>query len=263
MGSKDNRSTENPLTDNADSASTSSNKPDTAVSSLLLLQEYLLPSIPPKQQSSNPEKDEELVSSNEYQPGTPPSIEDLPMVLEGILFVANEALTLDQLNNLLDKPGKNLIYQTLLDVQKSWQEEKRGMQIHQVENAWQIRSNPRISNWTQRVSESKPKRLSKAALEALAVIAYRQPVTRGEVDQIRGVDSNAVIHKLIQYQLVKTVGKRDDEPGKPEILGTTDEFLSVFNLRDLLDLPTLQDIRNISSTVFDMDSEDQEDSDQT
>ena len=87
-------------------------------------------------------------------------------------------------------------------------------------------------------------------MEALAVVAYRQPVTRSEVEQIRGVDSSAVIYKLVQLNLVHVVGKKEEEPGKPELLGTTAEFLSHFNLRDLLSCPLLQPQCNTTNPLF-------------
>lgn len=205
---------------------------------LLLLQEYLMPNIQKPEQINNAEKPSQPVILE----GQPPPPDQLPMILEALLLVSNQPLTLEHLNQILHRPGKNLLYQSLMDLQQTWNEERRGIQILQVANGWQIRSNPQVAHWVREFLQGKPKKLSKAALEALSIIAYRQPVTRSEVDQIRGVDSNAVIQKLQQLQLVTGVGKKEDDPGKPILLGTTDEFLSLFNLRDLLDLPTLKDL---------------------
>ena len=167
---------------------------------------------------------------------------DFHRIIEALLLVANEPLSLNQLNDLLDNPGRNVVHQILLDLKQTWNEEKRGIQIIEVAQGWQIRSHPDMCSWVQKLKQGKPKRLSKAALEALSIIAYRQPVTRSEVELIRGVDSSAVIQKLISYELAEVVGRREDEQGKPEVIGTTDNFLNVFNLRDLLELPTLDSL---------------------
>ena len=160
-------------------------------------------------------------------------------VLEAVLFASSTPLTLDELRNIIEEIPKSTIHQVLLDIQKNWQESKRGIQLVEVATGWQFRTHPDTAAYVRKLDHIKPKKLSKAAMEALAVVAYRQPVTRSEVEQIRGVDSSAVIHKLVQLNLVHVVGKKEEEPGKPELLGTTTEFLSHFNLRDLLSLPSL------------------------
>ena len=126
-----------------------------------------------------------------------------------------------------------------VDLKQTWNEEKRDSN-HEVTQGWQHAHPDMINGY--KLKHGKPKRLSKAALEALSIIAYRQPVTRSEVELIRGVDSSAVIQKLISYDLAEVVGRREEEPGKPEVIGTTDTFLNVFNLRDLLELPTLDNL---------------------
>ena len=140
-----------------------------------------------------------------------------------------------------------MVQEALRTLQQSWREEKRGIKIEEVAHGWQIRTSAKYGHWVRRSIQGKPKKLSKASLEVLSIVAYRQPVTRSEIDQIRGVDSSAVISKLIQAQLVTNVGRREEDPGKPLLLGTTDEFLSLFNLRDLLSLPTLKDLDDMDS----------------
>lgn len=160
-------------------------------------------------------------------------------VLEAVLFASSTPLTLDELRNIIEEIPKSTIHQVLLEIQQNWQESKRGIQLVEVATGWQFRTHPDMATYVRKLDHIKPKKLSKAAMEALAVVAYRQPVTRSEVEQIRGVDSSAVIYKLVQLNLVHVVGKKEEEPGKPELLGTTTEFLSHFNLRDLLSLPSL------------------------
>ena len=160
-------------------------------------------------------------------------------VLEAVLFASSAPLTLEDLRSIIEDLPKGTIHQLLLEVQQSWQESKRGIQLVEVATGWQFRTRPDTASYVRKLDHIKPKKLSRAAMEALAVVAYRQPVTRSEVEQIRGVDSSAVIYKLVQLNLVHVVGKKEEEPGKPELLGTTSEFLSHFNLRDLLSLPSL------------------------
>lgn len=160
-------------------------------------------------------------------------------ILEAVLFASSTPLTLEDFRNIVEELPVSTIHQLLIEIQRNWQESRRGIQLVQVATGWQFRTHPDTASYVRKLDHIKPKRLSKAAMEALAVVAYRQPVTRSDVEQIRGVDSSAVIYKLVQLNLVHVVGKREEEPGKPELLGTTAEFLSHFNLRDLLSLPSL------------------------
>lgn len=169
-------------------------------------------------------------------------------ILEAILFAAPTALTIADIQKILEELSPNNIHQLLIELQQQWNEERRGIELVEVATGWQFRTHPSAAEYIQKMHAEKPRKLSKAAMEALAVIAYRQPVTRGEVEQIRGVDSSAVIHKLSNLNLVQVVGKKEEEPGKPELLGTTPEFLSHFNLRDLLDLPSLQ-VKEAESSI--------------
>ena len=168
-------------------------------------------------------------------------------ILEAVLFASPNPLTIDEFHTVLEAVPKSAIHQCLLEIQKNWAEAKHGIQLVEVASGWQLRTHPDTASYVRKLQHIKPKKLSKAAMEALAVVAYRQPVTRSEVEQIRGVDSSAVIYKLVQLNLVQVVGKKEEEPGKPEMLGTTTEFLSHFNLRDLLSLPSLSEPINVGN----------------
>lgn len=205
---------------------------------LILLQEYLSPSI--QTLSPKPEPKKAAPKANQ-----PPPTDELPAILEAILLAADQPMKLDALNYILESPGKTVVLEALRTLQQSWKEEKRGIKVEEIAHGWQIRTAARYGHWILRSKQGKPKKLSKASLEVLSIAAYRQPVTRSEIDQIRGVDSSAVISKLIQAGLVTNVGRREEDPGKPLLLGTTDEFLSLFNLRDLLELPTLKEVKEM------------------
>jgi len=110
---------------------------------------------------------------------------------------------------------------------------------------WQLRTEPQVAMYVRRMLQVKPLRLTRAALETLAIIAYRQPITRPEMEDLRGVDCGAVTKALLERKLIRILGKKD-EPGRPLIFGTTKEFLELFNLRDLTQLPTLREFQELS-----------------
>jgi segregation and condensation protein B len=114
-----------------------------------------------------------------------------------------------------------------------------------VAGGWQLRSSPDNADFARRFLRVKPQRLTRAALETLAIIAYRQPVTRPEIEEIRGVDCGAVVKALLERRLIKILGKKE-EPGRPILYGTTREFLEFFSLKDLASLPTLREFHELS-----------------
>jgi segregation and condensation protein B len=120
-----------------------------------------------------------------------------------------------------------------------------GIVLHEVAGGWQLRTDPGSAEYVRRFLRVKPQRLTRAALETLAIIAYRQPVTRPEIEEIRGVDCGAVVKALLERKLVKILGKKE-EPGRPMLYGTTREFLEFFALKDLASLPTLREFHELS-----------------
>lgn len=172
----------------------------------------------------------------------------LKNVVEGALLAAGGPLNLNQLNALFpdeEKPGHGALKEALAALDAEL--EGRAVELTEVGSGYriQIRSRlmPVISNlWTE-----KPPRYSRALLETLAIIAYRQPITRGEIEQIRGVSLSANILRTLQERdWIKVVGQRD-VPGRPELLGTTRSFLDYFNLKSLDELPTLAEIKDIDN----------------
>lgn len=119
-----------------------------------------------------------------------------------------------------------------------------GLRLVEVGDGWQLRTDARMAPWVASIRGGKPFRLSKPALEVLSVVAFRQPVTKGAVDDIRGVDSGGVLRMLLERGLVRMLG-RSDEPGRPLTYGTTPAFLELFGMRSLADLPTLKDLRQL------------------
>ncbi len=165
-------------------------------------------------------------------------------VVESVLFVAPTALTVDQ---LFDATGidREKITVALGELQGQRREGLSGVVLHEVAGGWQFRTAPESAEWVRRFLKVKPQRLTRAAVETLAIIAYRQPVTRPELEDIRGVDSGAVLKALLDRRLIKIVGKKE-EVGRPILYGTTREFLEFFALRDLNALPTLREFQELT-----------------
>lgn len=120
-----------------------------------------------------------------------------------------------------------------------------GLRLVEVGDGLQLRTDPRLTSWVAAIRGGKPFRLSRAALETLAIVAFRQPVAKGVVDDIRGVDSGGILRSLLDRGLVRMTG-RSEEPGRPMTYGTTPAFLELFGLRSLADLPTLRDLRQLA-----------------
>ncbi len=132
------------------------------------------------------------------------------------------------------------IQTALAEMKQERSDEGSGVDLAEVAGGWQFRTKAENSPWIFKLNKTRPVRLSRAALETLAIVAYRQPVTRPEVDEIRGVDSGPVLRNLLERNLVKILGKRE-EPGNPLIYGTTKDFLEFFGLNTLNDLPSLRE----------------------
>jgi segregation and condensation protein B len=125
-----------------------------------------------------------------------------------------------------------------------YEEQERGFEIWEVAGGYQLRTRPDLASYVQQMHEQRPARLSRAALETLAIVAYRQPVTRAEVEYVRGVDVGPILRGLVERKLVRIAGHRD-VPGRPILYATTRRFLEVFGLEHLRDLPTLRDLEEL------------------
>ncbi|MBK7860431.1 MAG: SMC-Scp complex subunit ScpB [Archangiaceae bacterium] len=165
-------------------------------------------------------------------------------VIESILFVSDKPLTVDQ---LFESTGidRDRIVTALEKLSGMRRDGISGVVLHEVGGAWQLRTDPGSSEYVKRFLKVKPQRLTRAAVETLAIIAYRQPVTRPEVEDIRGVDTGAVVKALLERRLIKILGRKE-ELGRPILYGTTREFLEFFALRDLSSLPTLREFQELS-----------------
>lgn len=163
--------------------------------------------------------------------------DELGAFYEALLFIAEKPLTTAELAELAAVPGAQA-EAALTGMAEELAEDGRGLRLQRSGDAWQLVTAPEVGPRLAAYAAREEGRLSPAALEALAVIAYRQPCTRGEVDRVRGVDSDYVIRSLLHRRLIVEVGRRDT-PGRPMLFGTTFTFLERFGLTSLGDLPPL------------------------
>ncbi|AQQ68090.1 SMC-Scp complex subunit ScpB [Microbulbifer agarilyticus] len=172
----------------------------------------------------------------------------LRRIVEGALMAAGQPLSEDRLLSLIDegeRPEKSELKQVLEEIAETCAE--RGFELKQVASGWRFQVPEELAPWVNKLWEEKPQKYSRATLETLAIIAYRQPITRGDIEEIRGVAvSSHIVKSLSERGWIKVVGQRD-VPGKPSLYATTREFLDYFNLKSLDDLPTLAEIRDIES----------------
>jgi segregation and condensation protein B len=166
----------------------------------------------------------------------------LANIIESLLFASDRPLTLAELKRHVGERDSGKITAALEDLRERRAES--GVQVVQVAGGYQLRTNPENVAWVSRILAGKPPRLSRAMLETLAIVAYRQPITRPEIDEIRGVDCGPVLKTLLERGLVRMIGKKE-EVGRPILYGTTPEFLRTFSLRDLTELPTLREFHEL------------------
>lgn len=178
------------------------------------------------------------------EPAEAPPAHLLDAAVEALLFAASEPMTETKLDGFLGNPGVAEVRAALLALRVRYEGRGGGIRLVQVAHGWQLRTDPRFGRWVTAMLGGKPMRLSRAALEVLSIVAYRQPVTKAEIDDLRGVDSGGVLRMLVERGLAQVCGRRD-EPGRPLMYGSTSEFLSLFGLRDLSDLPTLRDLHEL------------------
>jgi len=175
---------------------------------------------------------------------TPPEPHMVEGAVEAILFATDQPLTDKQINTYLANPGIRIIRDCMLRIQSRFRRPGSGIRLVEVAKGWQLRTDMRAARYVAAMRGEKPLKLSKAALDTLAIVAYRQPVTRAEVEDLRGVDPGGILRMLSERALICVTGRKD-EPGRPLLYGTTPDFLSMFGLRDLSDLPTLRDLREL------------------
>jgi segregation and condensation protein B len=173
---------------------------------------------------------------------------DLKYIIEATLLAAGKPVTTQQLLELFDereRPTSELLQTALGMLAADY--ENRGIELVEVASGWRIQVRPRAGEFVARLWQERPSKYSRALLETLALVAYRQPITRSEIEEIRGVSISSTIMRTLQERnWIRTVGHRE-VPGRPELLGTTREFLDYFGLKSLDQLPTLAELKDIET----------------
>ena len=179
-------------------------------------------------------------------PTTAASMDDrqLKSLVEALVFASDKPITLQRLRQLTRISDTRRLEQVLSELATEYAD--RGVSLQQVSGGYLFRTNTQYSVWVQQLIAGRPVRLSRAQLETLAIIAYRQPITRPEVDEIRGVDSSATLRLLMDRSLIRILGRKE-EVGRPILYGTTKEFLDFFSLGDLRELPTLREYSELTA----------------
>ena len=165
-------------------------------------------------------------------------------ILEALIFVSESPLTLDRMKEVLGGVNKRDLQRLLAEMVEDYRRSERGITLVEVAEGFQFRTRPELGEWIRKLKKVKTTALSQPSLETLAIIAYRQPVVRADIEKIRGVDSGGVLRTLLERKLIKIIGKKD-VPGKPIVYGTSKKFLEVFGLKDLSELPTLKDLDSL------------------
>ena len=171
--------------------------------------------------------------------------EDIRSIIESLLFVADGPLTIQRLGEVLEGAEKEDVRSILSELQAELENSRRGVRLVEVAGGYQLRTAKVNADWVKKFLGGRPARMGRATLETLAIIAYRQPITRAEIEAIRGVDVDGVINTLLDRSLIRPVARKD-VPGRPFLYGTTPEFLQLFNLKDLTHLPTLKEMEEIT-----------------
>lgn len=199
------------------------------------------------------EMDNTTSEKNESEFANDSNPDELKNIIEAAILVSEEPITAQRILGMFTdatKPELSTVNEILLDLEEEYAH--RGFELKRIEKGYRIQTREEYSPWLARLRAGRPPRYSRALLETLAIIAYRQPVTRGEIEEIRGVAvSTDIIRTLVDREWVRQVGVRD-VPGKPALFATTSSFLEYFNLQGLSQLPSLQEIRDMDTIAAEL-----------
>ena len=178
--------------------------------------------------------------------------------IEALLFASDTPVSLEALCEVLNHSQADAVVSCVEELKEAYASDSRGLQVVRVAGGYHIRTRNECAPWVERLLRRRRKmRLSQAALETLAIVAYRQPVTKAEIESIRGVDAGGVLGTLLERNLLAIKG-RSKGPGRPLLYGTTKAFLDQFNLNDLDDLPSLEEVEALMARREDIDKEEED-----
>jgi len=175
-------------------------------------------------------------------------LDDIKATFEALLFVSHDPLTMEKLASVLEGVPKATLKTTMQTLQAEYDQIGRGLQITEVAGGFVMATRPEQSGAIKQLSKAKTAtKLSRSALESLAIISYKQPITRGEIEKMCGVETSGVLRTLLDQKLIRIVG-RQEVPGRPILYGTGKQFLQRFGLRDLRDLPPLKELKELGAS---------------
>ncbi|NNG00646.1 MAG: SMC-Scp complex subunit ScpB [Desulfobacteraceae bacterium] len=172
-------------------------------------------------------------------------MEEIKHIIESLLFVSEVPLTLEAIKKTLNTADASMVKNAIAALSVEYEARGGGFFLNEVAGGYQLRTRPEYNEYIKRLIQPPAPRLSKAALETLAIIAYKQPIIRTDIEHIRGVDSGGVIRMLLERNLIRVLGRKEI-PGRPLIYSTTKQFLEIFSLKDLKDLPTPKEIEELT-----------------
>ena len=177
-------------------------------------------------------------------------MDELKNIIESLLFVSEEPLTVEQVRKVVQTADGKAVREAFRSLCADYDQRGGGFFLAEVAGGFQLRSRPEYNEYIKDLLQPNPPRLSKAALETLAIIAYKQPIIRADLEHLRGVDSGGVLRLLLKRKLIRVLGRKEI-PGRPLIYATTKRFLEMFDLKDLKDLPTPREIEELGSEASD------------
>jgi len=175
-------------------------------------------------------------------------MDDIKNIIESLLFVSKEPLTIERMKRVLDIEDTKTLRNALDMLSDEYEERKGAFFMREAGGGYQIITRPEYKEWIKRLIQPSPVRLSRASMETLTIVAYKQPVIRSDVERIRGVDSGGILRMLMERRLIKVLGRKEIA-GRPLIYATTRQFLEVFGLKDLKELPSLKEIENTGNST--------------
>lgn len=176
---------------------------------------------------------------------SPLDIQAVKASVEAALFASERPLTLAQITAALEEAERKVVHQVLDELRTEYDEQGRGFRLAEIAEGWQLLTRPQHAGVIRRLHRIKlANRLTRPSLETLAIIGYKQPLTKAEIEGIRGVGSDGVMQSLLERRLIRTVGRKD-AVGRPLLYGTTREFLQAFGLKDLGELPKLTELKDL------------------
>ncbi len=184
-------------------------------------------------------------------------MDETKAIIEAIIFASESPLPIDRIREILNEVDRNEIARLVQSLISEYEERQGGFLLQEVAGGLHFRTRSDLSFWINKLMKAKQSMLTNAAMETLAVVAYKQPVVKSEIDRIRGVDVGSSLKGLLEKKLVRIMGRKD-VPGKPIMYGTTKKFLEIFSLKDLSELPTLKELKDLHDGTEVPDGETQE-----